>query len=132
MIIYGLVILSGCTLVGLVAGDLLGKAIQVDANVGGVGFAMLLMVLILNYLTKKGKISSAALEGINFWSGMYIPIVVAMTAGQNVVAALKGGVAALVAGAVAVGVAFLLIPVIGKLVPDQTAIEEKFEGAERA
>lgn len=45
----------------------------------------------------------------------YIPIVVAMSSIQNVVAALKGGPLAIGSGVVGVAVAFALVPVIGKL-----------------
>jgi malonate transporter MadL subunit len=40
MIIYGVALLSACLLAGVFVGDLLGKLIGVEANVGGVGFAM--------------------------------------------------------------------------------------------
>lgn len=46
---------------------------------------------------------------------MYIPIVVAMSSIQNVVAALSGGALAIGSGLVGVAVAFVLIPVISKL-----------------
>ena len=46
---------------------------------------------------------------------MYIPVVVAMAAQQNVVAALKGGPAAILAGVLAVAVSFALIPVIDRI-----------------
>lgn len=123
MIIYGLMILSGCTLIGLLIGDLLGIAIHVDANVGGVGFAMIGLILVLDYLTKHEKISKNALDGINFWNGMYIPIVVAMTASQNVLAAIKGGMVALVAGVLAVIVGFILLPIINKINADSNLSE---------
>ena len=45
MVIYGVALLSICTLIGMFAGDLLGQLIGVKANVGGVGFAMLLLIL---------------------------------------------------------------------------------------
>ena len=45
MVIYGVALLSGSMLVGLVAGDLLGQLIGVEANVGGVGIAMLLLLI---------------------------------------------------------------------------------------
>ena len=45
MIIYGVALLSACTLTGLYLGDLLGAAIGVQANVGGVGIAMLLLLV---------------------------------------------------------------------------------------
>ena len=46
---------------------------------------------------------------------MYIPIVVAMSANQNVVAALKGGPVALIAGLGAVVIGFLLIKPLSKI-----------------
>ena len=46
MVIYGVAILALCTVVGAVLGDLLGIAIGVKANVGGVGIAMVLLVAI--------------------------------------------------------------------------------------
>lgn len=46
---------------------------------------------------------------------MYIPIVVAMSANQNVIAALKGGPVALIAGIGAVFIGFLLIKPLSKI-----------------
>ncbi len=63
----------------------------------------------------EGWLDSKAQSGIAFWSAMYIPIVVAMSSIQNVVAALKGGPLAIGGGVVGVAVAFALIPIIGKL-----------------
>src|SRR3954462_4401703 len=40
MVVYGVALLSACMLVGMFVGDLLGMAIGVKANVGGVGIAM--------------------------------------------------------------------------------------------
>jgi malonate transporter MadL subunit len=48
---------------------------------------------------------------------MYIPIVVAMAAKQNVIGALSGGWMALLAGVGAVVVSFLLIPVLAHFTP---------------
>lgn len=45
----------------------------------------------------------------------HIPIVVAMAAQQNVVAALKGGPVAVLAGTAAVVVSFALVPVISRI-----------------
>ena len=39
MAIYGVALLAACTLIGAILGDLLGYAIGVKANVGGVGIA---------------------------------------------------------------------------------------------
>ncbi len=44
MIIYGTALLAFCHLAGLFLGDLLGAAIGVKTNVGGVGIAMLLLI----------------------------------------------------------------------------------------
>ena len=46
---------------------------------------------------------------MEFWSAVYIPIVVAMAAQQNVLGALSGGPAAILAGIAAVAVAFALV-----------------------
>jgi malonate transporter MadL subunit len=47
---------------------------------------------------------------------MYILIVVAMAAKQNVIAALDGGLLALLAGGVAVIAGFALIPVLNNMI----------------
>jgi malonate transporter MadL subunit len=46
---------------------------------------------------------------------MYIPIVIAMAAKQNVVAAVSSGWLALVAGVAAVVVSFAMIPLLSRL-----------------
>ena len=95
MIIYGTALLAFCHLAGLFIGDLLGIAIGVKTNVGGVGIAMLLLIFLRLYLHKKGLLPKETEAGVGFWGAMYIPVVVAMAANQNVVAALKGGPVAL-------------------------------------
>lgn len=125
MIIYGVAILSMCMFAGLFVGELLGKAIGVKGNVGGIGFAMLLLVLVIEYLLKNNKISKRAQEGIYFWRYMYIPLVVAMSCRQNVVAALTGGPVAIISGILAVIVLFLLVPLITKLIPRSEEAEDK-------
>ncbi len=54
MIIYGVAFLAFCTLVGIFIGEVLGKLIGVPANVGGVGIAMLLLIGLGSYLSKRG------------------------------------------------------------------------------
>ncbi len=115
MAIYGVAILSFCMFIGVLVGDILGKLLGVAANVGGVGFAMLLLIVLTSYLMGKGILSKSTESGISFWSAMYIPIVVAMTAQQDVLAAVKGGPLAILAGTVAVVVAFLFVPLLGKI-----------------
>jgi malonate transporter MadL subunit len=114
MVIYGVALLSLCMLVGTFAGDVLGKVIGVQANVGGVGIAMLLLLLASNADSRKFALSPITETGIGFWSAMYIPIVVAMAAQQNVLGALSSGWMAILAGALAVVASFVMIPVLGR------------------
>jgi malonate transporter MadL subunit len=104
---------------GLFLGELLGALIGVQANVGGVGIAMLIMILLSDHLRRAGKLAELTERGVLFWSSIYIPIVVAMAAKQNVTAAVKGGPAAILAGAGAVVVCFLLVPVLSRVGVDQ-------------
>lgn len=115
MAIYGTALLSACLVAGLIAGKLIGRLIGLDANVGGVGIAMLLLILICDWFQKNGKIEPPTERGIAFWSSIYIPIVVAMAASQNVIAAIQGGWLALTAGVLAVVVCFALVPLINAL-----------------
>lgn len=117
MVIFGGMILSICMFLGLFIGDLLGKAIGVSGNVGGIGFAMLLLVVVVEYLLKNDMISQKAQDGIYYWRYMYIPLVVAMACRQNVVAALKGGPVAIISGVLVVIVLFLLVPLVTRLIP---------------
>ncbi|UCD25753.1 MAG: malonate transporter subunit MadL [Gemmatimonadota bacterium] len=115
MVIYGVALLAGCMIAGIFIGELLGKLIGVQANVGGVGIAMLLLILASDYLRRHGRLNPVSRQGIIFWSSIYIPVVVAMAAKQNVIAAIKGGPAALLAGALAVVASFALVPVISRI-----------------
>ena len=115
MIIYGVALLSACTLTGLFLGDLLGAAIGVQANVGGVGIAMLLLLVMVHFAGDHFRADALSSNGINFWSAMYIPIIVAMAAKQNVIAAVAGGSLALVAGVLAVTASFAMIPLLSHL-----------------
>lgn len=114
MVIYGVAILSFCMLLGLILGELFGKMLGIDANIGGVGLAMVFLVLIVDYLKKRNKLSLPAQNGISFWSAMYIPIVVAMAANQNVVGAIEGGPLALLAGLTATIGGWALVPLLSK------------------
>ena len=125
MIIYGVAILACCTLSGLYLGSLLGEIIGVDANVGGVGIAMLLLLATVHYLPKELSSTSTSAKGVSFWNAMYIPIVVAMAAKQNVIAALDGGVLALLAGGIAVLISFALVPVLNNMIKhDQNSVDK--------
>jgi len=97
MIIYGVALLALCTLAGVILGDLLGVLLGVKSNVGGVGIAMILLIFARLWMEKRGGMSKECELGVGFWGAMYIPVVVAMAAQQNVVTALKGGPVAVLA-----------------------------------
>ena len=115
MIVYGVALLSLCLIAGMLLGETLGVLMGVHANVGGVGIAVLLLVFASNTDKFKSLTEGAAGAGIQFWSAMYIPIVVAMAARQDVAAAADGGLIALVAGVAAVVVSFALVPVLSRI-----------------
>jgi malonate transporter MadL subunit len=117
MIIYGTAILAACHLLGVYIGDLLGSLIGVKANVGGVGIAMMLLIAVRVYLHKRGLMPETTEAGVGFWAAMYIPVVVAMAAQQNVVAALKGGPVALISALGAVGLCACVIALINRTGP---------------
>ena len=114
MVIYGVALLSACFLAGNFLGDILGALLHVKANVGGVGFAMLFLILLSNKGIDAGWLDKKSQEGIAFWSAMYIPIVVAMSSIQDVVAALSGGTIAVLGGVLGVALGFVFIPILRK------------------
>lgn len=121
MIIYGTALLAVCHLMGLFLGDLLGVAIGVKSNVGGVGIAMLMLIFLKMYLHEKGLMPRETEAGVGFWGAMYIPVVVAMAANQNVVAALKGGPVALLSAVVAAAACACVIAALSRSGRDDTA-----------
>lgn len=115
MIVYGVGILAFCMLTGMFFGDLLGQIIGVKANVGGVGIAMLMLIVLSSLSSKKLQLGQLTQQGVTFWSAMYIPIVIAMASKQNVAAAVSSGWLAVIAGVGAVALSFAMIPVLTKL-----------------
>jgi malonate transporter MadL subunit len=97
VIIYGTALLAVCHLLGIFLGDLLGAALGAKTNVGGVGIAMILLICARLWMHKRGLMPAQTEMGVGFWGAMYIPVVVAMAAQQNVVSALSGGPVALLA-----------------------------------
>ncbi|MBQ1445335.1 MAG: malonate transporter subunit MadL [Renibacterium sp.] len=117
MVLYGVAVLALCLLLGTIIGDALGLLIGVDANVGGVGFAMILLVLVTERLRKRGRFPEASEQGVLFWSAMYIPIVVAMAMTQNVFKAIAGGPMAILVGLGALVAGAGLVPVLSRIGP---------------
>ena len=124
MVIYGVALLAGCYMAGNVIGDVLGALLGVKANIGGVGFAMLFLIIISAWAQQKGIMKAPEEQGIKWWSEMYIPVVVAVSSIQNVAAALSGGVVAILGGLLAVVIGFLLIPVLSGKKQKETVSEE--------
>lgn len=115
MAIYGTALLCICLLLGLIVGKLIGLAMGLDSNVGGVGIAMLLLIFASDRLRARGKLAMPTQSGVLFWSSIYIPIVVAMAASQNVRAALSGGTMAIIAGILVVLCSFAMVPLISRI-----------------
>lgn len=114
MIIYGTALLAACHLLGIFLGDLLGQAMGVKTNVGGVGIAMLLLIFARLYMQKKNILPKLTEVGVEYWGAMYIPVVVAMAAQQDVVSALRGGHLALLSALGAVGLCAVVISLINR------------------
>ena len=114
MIIYGTALLAACHLLGIFLGDLLGQALGVKTNVGGVGIAMLLLIFARIYMARKDILPKLTELGVEYWGAMYIPVVVAMAAQQDVVAALRGGPVALLSALGAAAVCACVIALINR------------------
>lgn len=109
MKIYGVALLAACYFAGLVIGEILGSLFGVKGNLGGVGFAMLIFILLTDWLNKKNLMKEEYSSGISFWASLYIPIVIAMASIQNVNAAINSGAVAIVAGVIATSFCFFMI-----------------------
>jgi malonate transporter MadL subunit len=116
MVILGTALLAVCYLIGVVLGELIAVAIGVKANVGGVGIAMLLLIVIQHYLRTRGHFPAETEKGVTFWAMLYIPVVVAMAATQNVIVAAKGGPIALLAAASAFASCVIFIALINRVI----------------
>ena len=114
MIIYGTALLAACHLLGIFLGDLLGHALGVKTNVGGVGIAMLLLIAARLYMQKRDILPKLTELGVEYWGAMYIPVVVAMAAQQDMVAALRGGPVAVLAAILSVAVCAGVISAINR------------------
>ncbi|WP_291787970.1 malonate transporter subunit MadL [Cecembia sp.] len=114
MNIYGLAVLALSFLVGQWMGEFLGSLININANVGGVGFAMIILMFLKEWLVKNSLMSFEMEAGIDFWNKLYIPVVIAMAASLNVKSALTSGTLAIAAGLLPVLVSFWVFPLILK------------------
>ena len=106
--IKGIAVLSLSFLLGMWLGDLLGEWMGVSSNVGGVGFAMILLIFSKSYLKHKDIWKEDWEFGVEFWNRLYIPVVIAMAASLNVKSAISSGILAILAGTLPVFAAFLI------------------------
>ena len=116
MIIYGVAILAFSYIIGQLFGELLGNWLGINANVGGVGFSMILLMILTDWFRKKDLFTLPTQSGIQFWNQMYIPIIVAMAATQNVKLALTSGIITLLVGIIPVIICFAAIPFLAKFI----------------
>jgi malonate transporter MadL subunit len=106
--IYGIALLAFSFLVGQWMGTLLGHWITIDSNVGGVGFAMIILILTKEVFQRKGWFKPELEYGVDFWGKLYIPVVVAMAASLNVKVAVTSGSLAVAAGVIPVVICFFV------------------------
>jgi malonate transporter MadL subunit len=115
VVIYGVALLALSMLLGLIIGQGIGWLIGVQANVGGVGIGMLALIAFSEFLKRHGRLNVVSQQGIVFWSSIYIPIVVAMAASQDVISAIQGGPVAILAGGIASLLCIAMVPVLDRL-----------------
>ncbi len=133
MVIYGVALLAICMLSGLVLGHEIGHLLGIDANVGGVGIAMILLVVASDLLRRSGRLSKPTQGGVLFWSSIYIPVVVAMAAKQNVLAAFQGGGVAVLAGVLTVIVCFALTALLSRIgQPELQPLDDRVSSEDEA
>jgi malonate transporter MadL subunit len=99
----------------------------VKTNVGGVGIAMLLLICARLYMQRRAWLPQMTERGVEYWGAMYIPVVVAMAAQQDVVAALRGGPVAVLAAIGSVIVCGAVISLMNRM---ETARMENPSAAE--
>ena len=118
--------LSLCYFAGLFVGEVMGRCVGLNANVGGVGFAMLFLLLLCSYSeTVKNSLRNERLcSGLKFWQNMYIPVVIAMSASQDVVKAVRSGWLAILCGVTLTVLSLCLIPLVSRISSSKNIAEE--------
>lgn len=119
-----------CTLLGQALGELLGVQMGVKANVGGVGIAMILLIAARVWLTDRKLWTAGVNQGVMLWASLYIPIVIAMAAQQDVAAAVSGGPMVLIGGICVVCLCFAMVALIGRMSGRSETMDE-IEARER-
>lgn len=119
MVIFGTALLAACYLAGIWVGEAIAALIGVKANVGGVGIAMIFLIAAQHLLKQKGLFPTETERGVTFWAMMYIPVVVAMAATQNVIVAVKGGPIALISAVGSFLLCFGVVALINRTMQHQ-------------
>jgi malonate transporter MadL subunit len=78
MKIYGVALLAICYLLGQMLGEFIGGLINIDGNVGGVGFAMILFIFMQEWMNKRNLVNIESDNGLLFWSSRDIQEVFSM------------------------------------------------------
>ena len=127
MVIYGVLLLAVCYFAGLFVGEVTGSLVGLNANVGGVGFAMLFLLLLCSYSeTVKNSLRNERFsDGLKFWQNMYIPVVIAMSASQDVVKAVRSGWLAILCGITLTVLSLCLIPFVSRISSSKEKQEEE-------
>lgn len=112
--VASLVTLALCMLLGKYIGTCFGTLVGINADVGGVGFAILLLLFVGNSKLFPFTKNQDFKNGMRFWKQMYIPVVVAMAASQNVFRMLNSGMVAIIGGIASVAFPFLLLYLLHK------------------
>ena len=124
MTISGVALLALCTLLGQALGEALGVLLGVKANVGGVGIDMLLLIASRVWLQRRGLWTVGVNQGVMLWASLYIPIVVAMAAQQDVASAVSGGPMVMIGGIGVVGLCFAMVALFGRIAGPAESMDE--------
>ncbi len=115
MIIYGTALLALCHLLGIFLGDLLGQALGVRPTSAAWASRCCCSSRRASTCNRKGILPKLTELGVEYWGAMYIPVVVAMAAQQDMVSALRGGPVALLSALAAVAVCAVVISLINRM-----------------
>lgn len=121
--IFGVAALSACMLLGSLIGNVFGDVIGAGREIGSVGFAILLLIFLTNSKLEFVQ-KPAFVQGVTFWKNMFIPVVIGMTATQDVFHMLSSSFVAIIAGAAAVGASFLMLWVLHKMGEKKEKVEQ--------
>jgi malonate transporter MadL subunit len=92
---------------------------------------MILLIAARLWIARRGLLDEGVVFGVGFWGSLYIPIVVAMAANQNVLAAIRSGPMVAIAAIGAVLLCFAVVALMGRLAGPTETMDE-IEARQRA